>query len=188
MKLPSCFIATLLATVSALAADAPAPNSVVLPSGANAPTATRPAQPISGPIDLSGIPPANSTAANGNAKAKKPPVAPSGTWKWTTFNRSMQPIENALTLSVDKKGKVTGKLVDRTGEHEIKDVTVGDGTVTFDVKYHTRGEGDLPHTYTVTLDADDAQVTVDRPDFTPSGKAKGGKHREDHKAKHADAN
>lgn len=89
-----------------------------------------------------------------------------------------------LTLTVGKNGKVTGRLLDQRGEHEVKDATLGDGVVTFALKFHTRGEGDLPHTYTVNLDPDDLQVSVDRPDLTPFGKSHGGKYHSDHTAKH----
>jgi hypothetical protein len=117
-------------------------------------------------------------------KARKSPVTAGGTWTWTSFNRNGQPFENRLSLTVGKNGKISGKLVDRAGEHEIKDATLGDGVLTFDLKFHTRGEGDLPHTYTVNLDPDNPQISVDRPDFTPLGKSQGGKHHSDHAAKH----
>lgn len=117
-------------------------------------------------------------------KVKKPSASAAGVWKWTTFNRSLQPMENVLTLSVDKKGNVTGTLLDRTGLHTIENATLGTDTVTFDIKYHTRGVGDLPHNFTVNLDPDNPGVSVDRPDLTPFGKAHGGKHHSDHPAKH----
>jgi hypothetical protein len=120
------------------------------------------------------------------AKAKKKPVAPTGVWKWMTYNRSMQPMVNVLELSVDKKGNVTGTLVDRTGEHRITSATLGDGTLSFDVKYHTRGKGDLPHTFTVNLDPDQPAISEDIPDVTPFGQTHGGKRREEHPARHAD--
>lgn len=117
-------------------------------------------------------------------KAKKAAASAAGRWTWTTFDRNGQPFENVLTVSVAKNGKVNGKLVDAAGEHELKNITVADGVAAFTLKKHTRGEGDLPHSYTVSLDPDNPQVSVEQPDFTPSGKARGGKSRGDHAAKH----
>lgn len=172
-----------------------ATESVQLPPSAGG---AAPASSSAATIDLSQLPSANGPAtANavpaekpkfnvGKAigKAKKAPVTAGGTWKWTTYNGSGQPCENVLTLTVAKNGKISGTLTDRTGTRAIKDATLGDGVLTFELKVHARGEGELPQTYTVSLDPDNLQVSVDRPDLTPQGKAHGGKHHSDHAAKH----
>jgi hypothetical protein len=127
---------------------------------------------------------AGGAAANGNSGGKKAPASPAGTWKWTTFNRSMQPIENVVTLTVDKKGNVIGTLMDRTGRHEVQSATVTDEAISFQVSYHSRGSGDLVHTFSLSRDPDHPAVTVDEPDFSPLGKANGNKRRHEAKAKH----
>lgn len=108
--------------------------------------------------------------ATGNAKAKGPAVDPTGVWKWTTQNRNGQPIENVLKVDVSKQGDVSGTLTDNFGEHPISNATVVDGVLTFTVKYHSPGRGDVPFTYTVNLDSTDLRIAIDRPDVTPAGK------------------
>jgi hypothetical protein len=118
--------------------------------------------------------------------SKKNPISPVGVWHWQTAGRNGEELDNTLTLTVDKKGNVSGKLIDRWGEHEVSNVTVDStaGTATFDIPYHNRGIGDVPHTFTVNLDPDDPSVTIERPDPTPLARTKGPKRKEKAKAVH----
>ena len=75
-----------------------------------------------------------------------------GTWKWSQAGQNGQTRESTVKLK-QEGDKVTGVMVGRNGETEIKDGKVKDGEVSFSVtrefngnsftaKYHGKVEGD----------------------------------------------
>ncbi len=185
-------VSALVAPAMCLAAESAAPTRVVITPNPLPPLqVTRPANapalfdPTKGHTAADAAQRQAAGNANAGAKAKGPAVDPSGVWKWTTLNRNGQPIEKVLKVDVAKKGEITGTLTDNFGEHPISNPSIANGALTFTVRYHSPGRGDVPFTYTVNLDSNDLRVAVDRPDFSPAGKAAGKMRHTEQVATHA---
>lgn len=117
-------------------------------------------------------------------KAKASPVSATGLWKWTRRNRNGQFVDVALQIAVAKDGTITGTLHDSSGDHAIQKPVLKGDSLTFTVLYHSPGRPDVPFDYTVTLDPNNPKVGIDRPDFSPAGKAAGRKLHREHAASH----
>jgi hypothetical protein len=149
-----------------------------------------PAGKALGKLDPSKLPPSTAKTNNGQGLAKgttKPkgkPVDVSGTWTWSSPNRNGQMLESTLTVSVDKKGVITGTLSDSFGQHPIVNPSLDADVLTFTIMYPAPGRSDVPVTYTVTLDSNDLKVSVDEPDPTPAGKSNKKKVHKEFAAKH----
>ena len=94
-------------------------------------------------------------------------------------------LQSLSSVSVDKKGAITGTLFDRSGTHPISNPVVNEDTLTFTVMHESPGIGDVPVGYTVSLDSDKPKVSIERPDPTPDGKAAGKKRKTEAAASHA---
>lgn len=117
-------------------------------------------------------------------RSKASPVNATGLWKWTRRNRNGQFLDVTLQLAVAKDGTITGTLHDSSGDHAIQNPVVKGDSLTFTVFYHSPGRPDVPFDYTVTLDPSNPKVGIDRPDFSPAGKAAGRKLHRDYAASH----
>lgn len=98
---------------------------------------------------------------------------PVGVWTWTTRNRNGQPIENSLRVSSDSLRGLQGTLFDGTGTYPISGPVLSEGLLSFTVLHEAPGRPSTSVKYTLSLGSSDPSVTVDRPDPTPEGRAKG---------------
>jgi hypothetical protein len=73
-----------------------------------------------------------------NARAEDKKADATGTWKWVRKGQDGQEQETTATLKQDGD-KLTGKIASQLGEIDIKNGTVKDGNVSFEISFDAGG-------------------------------------------------